>query len=159
MSSLTAALPKADPAGRAPVSRHGRPNARADAKLLAGAKRAALYRRARRIRRSVAALAVALFLAAFAGIYVQLATGHDPALVAAAQRRATTAQLTSGTSSKKTAAKTAKTSQAADAAKGSAATKATTATKTTTTTGSSSTSSSEGPQSSSSPSAVTTSQS
>ena len=39
-------------------------------------------RRARlsRIRRSVAAVAVGVFLALFTTIYVQMATGHDPAL-------------------------------------------------------------------------------
>ena len=33
-----------------------------------------------RIRRSVAAIAVAVFIALFATIYVQMATGNDPAL-------------------------------------------------------------------------------
>ena len=33
-----------------------------------------------RIRRSVAVIAVAVFLALFATIYVQMATGNDPAL-------------------------------------------------------------------------------
>ena len=36
--------------------------------------------RVRRIRARVAAGATALFLAAFSGLYVQMATGHDPAL-------------------------------------------------------------------------------
>ena len=40
----------------------------------------ALRRRAHRIRVWVASLAVALFLAVFATIYVQLADGRDPAL-------------------------------------------------------------------------------
>jgi hypothetical protein len=44
--------------------------------------------RARRIRQTVAGLAVALFSAAFLTVYVQLASGHDPALTAAAKRRA-----------------------------------------------------------------------
>ncbi|MBN1528260.1 MAG: hypothetical protein JW895_04330 [Thermoleophilaceae bacterium] len=52
--------------------------------------------RARRIRQTVAALAVAAFLALFAGIYVQMATGHDPALGASA---AQTAASDSGTTS------------------------------------------------------------
>ena len=43
--------------------------------------------RARRIRQTVAGLAVALFSAAFLTVYVQLASGHDPALTAAAKRR------------------------------------------------------------------------
>jgi hypothetical protein len=44
--------------------------------------------RARRIRQRVAGLAVALFSAAFLTVYVQLASGHDPALTASAKRRA-----------------------------------------------------------------------
>jgi hypothetical protein len=44
--------------------------------------------RARRIRQRVAGLAVALFSAAFLTVYVQLASGHDPALTASARRRA-----------------------------------------------------------------------
>ena len=50
----------------------------ADARARAGDRRAALRRRARRIRRSVAAFAAALFCAAFLMVYVQLASGHDP---------------------------------------------------------------------------------
>ena len=34
--------------------------------------------RTRRIRRTVIAGATSVFIAAFSGIYVQLATGHDP---------------------------------------------------------------------------------
>jgi len=77
------------------------------ARALARTRRAAMRRRASRIRRSVAALALALFSAAFLGVYAQLASGHDPALSAAARRRTTaTASLsaqktseTAGTSS------------------------------------------------------------
>jgi hypothetical protein len=36
--------------------------------------------RIHRIRVRVAALALSLFIAAFAGIYIQMAQGHDPAL-------------------------------------------------------------------------------
>ncbi len=64
--------------------------AQLQARALAGARRAAMLRRIRRIRRSVVALAAALFSAAFLAIYVQLASGHDPALVAAARRAAAT---------------------------------------------------------------------
>ena len=49
--------------------------------------------RVRRIRARVAAGATALFLAAFSGLYVQMATGHDPAL------GTSTAQVASATSS------------------------------------------------------------
>lgn len=55
-----------------------------------------MRRRARRIRRAVVGLAVALFAATFLVVYVQLASGHDPALVAnAAKRRAASPSVTS----------------------------------------------------------------
>ena len=78
--------------------------ARMDARELARAKRDALARRARRIRRSVAAATVAMFVAVFLVVYVQLASGHDPALVANAEKRAAAA---SRTASKRAAAKAA----------------------------------------------------
>lgn len=59
-----------------------------DAKALARAHRESMQRRTRLIRRSVAVLAVTLFVLVFGIVYVQLASGHDPALVAAARRRA-----------------------------------------------------------------------
>jgi hypothetical protein len=43
--------------------------------------------RARRIQRAVAGLALTLFVTAFLIVYVQLASGHDPALVANAAKR------------------------------------------------------------------------
>ena len=52
-------------------------------------------RRIHRIRTRVAAVAAALFIAAFSTIYVQLASGRDPALLAAAAQVSTT---TSGSS-------------------------------------------------------------
>ncbi len=55
------------------------------ARALARERRSELRRRAWRIRRSVGAFALALFSAAFLAIYIQLASGHDPAL---ASRRA-----------------------------------------------------------------------
>jgi hypothetical protein len=77
-----------------PLNRH-QPGARAagqrDAKAIAQGHREAIRRRARRIRRSVAALAVTLFAVAFLVVYVQLASGHDPALVANAEKRAASA--------------------------------------------------------------------
>lgn len=69
----------------APDGRGGGPP---DARALAGSRRAAMRRRARLIRRSVAVLAVTLFALVFTVVYVQLASGHDPALAAAARRRA-----------------------------------------------------------------------
>jgi hypothetical protein len=56
-----------------------------------------IKRRVRRIRRSVAAFAGTLFTVAFLGIYVQLASGHDPALLATAHRRASTSATTAHT--------------------------------------------------------------
>ncbi len=61
---------------------------RLDPRGLARAKREAMALRARRIRRWVAGTAVTLFVVAFLVIYVQLASGHDPALTANAERRA-----------------------------------------------------------------------
>jgi hypothetical protein len=48
-----------------------------------------MRRRARRIRAGVIALAIAIFLLAFTGIYTQLATGHDPALSKSTRKTAT----------------------------------------------------------------------
>jgi len=81
---------------------------RMDARALAHSRREALRRRAQRIRRSVAGLAVTLFAVAFLIVYVQLASGHDPALVAAARRRAELAakRSTAGASSTSTGSST-----------------------------------------------------
>ena len=56
---------------------------------------AARRARVRRLRARVAAGATALFLALFSGLYVQMATGNDPALGAESAQFATT----TGTSS------------------------------------------------------------
>jgi hypothetical protein len=61
----------------------------------ADSRRAAIRRRTLTIRRSVAAVAAALFSAAFLTLYVQLASGHDPALAKAA-KHATSATASSG---------------------------------------------------------------
>jgi len=61
---------------------------RTDARALAAARRERMQIRARRIRRTVIGTSLALFLAAFLAVYVQLASGHDPALVGAAHRKA-----------------------------------------------------------------------
>ena len=67
---------------------------------------ALLARRARvhRIRARVAAGATALFLGAFSGLYVQMATGHDPVIgtstaQVASATRATTSSTTTSSSS------------------------------------------------------------
>jgi len=77
-----------------------------DPKTLARIRRDAMRLRARSIRRSVTGLAVALFTAAFVGIYVQLASGHDPALSKRQTTTSTTAaksETESSTSSGETA--------------------------------------------------------
>jgi hypothetical protein len=58
-----------------------------------------MRRRTRKIRRSVAGLTLGLFTAAFLAVYVQLASGHDPALTANAGRRNVTTSLVASTSS------------------------------------------------------------
>jgi hypothetical protein len=70
---------------------------------LARERREAIRLRARRIRRSVAALTATLFSVAFLVIYVQLASGHDPALLANAKRAstATTANHSSATTAER----------------------------------------------------------
>ncbi len=71
---------------------------RLDPRGLARAKREAMAARARRIRRWVAGTTVTLFVVAFLVVYVQLASGHDPALTANAERRASATESESGTS-------------------------------------------------------------
>jgi uncharacterized membrane protein YgcG len=81
---------------------------RANAKGLADSRRAMLRARARRIRRSVALFAAALFSAAFLMVYVQLASDHAPALVADARRasaQVTTSSSASGTQGKSSSGK------------------------------------------------------
>jgi hypothetical protein len=93
---------------------------RLNPKSLARSRREAMRLRTRKIRRSVAGLALSLFTAAFLAVYVQLASGHDPALTANAERRNVSTSLVASTSS--TTAANAE--QKAAAAKASAAKKA-----------------------------------
>jgi cytoskeletal protein RodZ len=51
-----------------------------DPRQRATAARQARERRIHELRRRVAAVAVAVFVAAWAGIFLQLVSGHDPAL-------------------------------------------------------------------------------
>jgi hypothetical protein len=60
---------------------------------------AARRARVHRIRVRVAAGATALFIALFSGLYVQMATGHDPALRPTSAQVATASQTTSTGSS------------------------------------------------------------
>jgi hypothetical protein len=62
-----------------------------EAKALAASRRAELRLRARRIRRAVAAGAAVVFVALFLVVYVQLASGHDPALSHTAKVSSTSA--------------------------------------------------------------------
>ena len=55
-----------------------------DPRQLAAAKRRAREQRIRELRTRVVALAVALFVAVWSGLYIQLVSGHDPALAAEA---------------------------------------------------------------------------
>jgi cytoskeletal protein RodZ len=74
-----------------PVYAGGAPVGRMEARRLGQARLAAKRRRAWRIRRIVLAFSVAVFVAMFATIYVQLASGHDPALTASSKTAAVTA--------------------------------------------------------------------
>jgi hypothetical protein len=125
-------------------SRAPRTPEQARAIALAQERRQTMLLRARRIRRSVAALAAALFSLAFLVIYVQLASGHDPALLANA-KRASAAKATEDRSA--TAAK----GEASDPSSGTSTTSSDESAE--------STESSTDEESSSSASAVTTSQS
>lgn len=77
-----------------------------DATALAKSRRDAMRRRARKIRKSVAAAAAALFVAAFLAVYVQLASGHDPALSAKSKASATSNLLSSTGASEPSSAAT-----------------------------------------------------
>ena len=69
-----------------------------EGRALAGAKREQMRRRASRIRQTIALSAAGLFAAAFLGVYVQLASGHDPALLASAAKRSSTSVLAAASS-------------------------------------------------------------
>jgi cytoskeletal protein RodZ len=109
-----------------------------DPRALARSRRSAMRRRVHRIRRAVVGFAAALFAVAFLAVYVQLASGHDPALSA---KKGTTTTPTATTSSTPT------TSSESSASSSSASA------------GSSGESSSSGTESTQGTSAVTTSQS
>ncbi len=51
-----------------------------DSRQQAAAKRRAREQRIRDLRRRVVAVSVALFVTVWAGLYIQLVSGHDPAL-------------------------------------------------------------------------------
>jgi hypothetical protein len=115
-------------------------------RALARQKLIAMRRRARRIRRLVAGLAAATFTAAFLAVYVQLASGHDPALSAAAKRSSTSATQQSNASARESTSSSASGGESSSSSSSSS--------------GESSASSPSGSgESSSGPSAVTTAQS
>jgi cytoskeletal protein RodZ len=115
-----------------------------DAGTLARSRRKALRGRARRIRRSIAASAAVLFCALFLVVYVQLASGHDPALSAASKNTATAGKVTA---------------KASESSSSSTQSSGTESTGTESSGTKSSSTESTGGESSSSPSAVTTKQS
>jgi hypothetical protein len=123
------------------------------AMALAQERRQAILVRARRIRRSVAALTATLFSVAFLVVFVQLASGHDPALVANAKRAA---------AEKADKASTSTESSESDESTGTTSSSTgeeSTSTGTSSSTGEESSASGASEESSSSASAVTTSQS
>jgi hypothetical protein len=123
-----------------------------DARRLVRARLAAKRQRARRIRQTVLAFSVAVFVAMFATIYVQLASGNDPALSASSKKAAVSSTTTAGSSA--AAQKTTTTGSGSSEGSSSNGTSSTS-------TGSSEASSSEASSSeaSSTPTTVTTSQS
>jgi hypothetical protein len=90
------------------------------ARAAAQSKRDALRRRARRIRHSVAVVTAVLFCTLFLVVYVQLASGHDPALSATSKNTSTSASDLTASSSSTTAAKKAAAEKAAAAKKAAA---------------------------------------
>jgi hypothetical protein len=128
---------------------------RMDARALTRTRRDALRARTRRIRHAVAGVTATLFVLVFAVVYVQLASGHDPALVANARKHATGVHSeSSAAKGSSTATGAAGTAEATDTTE---ATGATEATSTGPTESTDSTGSSSGEESSAT--AVTTSQS
>jgi cytoskeletal protein RodZ len=123
------------------------------ARMHARERVATMRLRARRIRRSVVALAATVFTATFLVVYVQMASGHDPALTAAVKRSA----AASGSGSKPASDKSSASSSAASSPAGESA--APSSTGSTASGESSSAGSSSSGESSGGSSAVTTRQS
>ncbi|MDQ6804414.1 MAG: hypothetical protein M3065_05510 [Actinomycetota bacterium] len=101
-----------------------------DAKRLGRERLRARRRRVRTLRRRVTAVVLAAFMALWIGIYAQLATGHDPALLSNATRRAvatttvSTPETSSATGTTATTAAAPATASTASAASTTAATDA-----------------------------------
>jgi cytoskeletal protein RodZ len=129
------------------------PSPRMDARKLVRVRLAAKRRRARRIRRTVVAFSVVIFVALFSTIYVQLASGHDPALSASSK---TVAAAKKTTPSKEASASTTSAGNGSTPATGTTASTQEATPSTSESTGSSEASSSKA---SSTPTTVTTHQS
>ena len=97
---------------REPAAVSASADERSRRRALARRKLAAVRRRARRIRAGVIALAIAIFLLAFAGIYTQLATGHDPALSKSTRKTATSTSQGSQPSASESQSSSASTTEA-----------------------------------------------
>jgi hypothetical protein len=124
------------------------------ARAAARSKRAAMHRRVRRIRRYVAGLAASLFSVAFLVVYVQLASGHDPALSAKKSTAASASNATTSTASSNGSTASTGSTESTGTTESSGSTESTGTTEST-----GSTQSSGSTESSGSASAVTTSQS
>jgi hypothetical protein len=74
-------------------------------------KVAAMHRRMSVLRRSVAAGCVALFIALFGGLYVQMATGNDPAVNPTQQVASSSSSSASSTQQSQTTSAPVTTSQ------------------------------------------------
>jgi hypothetical protein len=155
MDSHRTASPRrsADHPGRSSDQRPAYTPEQLAARAAADSKRAAMHRRVRRIRRYVAGLAASLFSAAFLVVYVQLASGHDPAL-SAALRKSTAASASSAKTSKASSTGSTESTGTTESTNSTGSTESTGTTEST-----NSTESSGSAQSSGSASAVTTSQS
>jgi hypothetical protein len=136
-------------AGRAPAGS-------TDTRRLVRARLAVKRRRTRRIRQAVLGVSIAVFVAMFATIYVQLASGNDPALSASSKA----AQVTAVTKTSKQAAAKKATAPSTGSSEASSS-KASTSEASTSEAASSESSSSNASstEASSTPSTVTTSQS
>jgi hypothetical protein len=128
-------------------------------KALAASRRAAIRRRTLNIRRSVATVAATLFSAAFLTLYVQLASGHDPALSRAGAKQATSATASSGVTRSANASSTSTAAEASSAPGQTSGSESQASSASSGNESSSGSSSAGAGESSQTPSAVTTSQS
>jgi hypothetical protein len=131
----------------------GAPAGSTDTRRLVRARLAVKRRRTRRIRQAVLGVSIAVFVAMFATIYVQLASGNDPALSASSK----SAQVTAVTKTSKQAAAKKATAPSTGSSEASSSKASTSEASSSSSESSSSNASST--EASSTPSTVTTSQS